>query len=169
MKRKVSQGTRTLLVRDNEGEFEVTLPPGARVTFGPDVPYSRDRDKSYVPDPGRTYALRIYAGKGNDTLIGCFPKVEGFRPAELTLQRVVVRREGYDGTQYAALAEITKSGDVPRCWTIHRKHPTRVMGWSVPEGQYGSEYEAVQALEQMIRATEMLKKEPTKGVLYESP
>ncbi|HYE80029.1 MAG TPA: hypothetical protein VEI97_18780 [bacterium] len=85
-------------MKDETSEFLITLPPGARVTFGPDVPFFKDpRTNRIIDDPytqraqGSKFALRVYADHTNNSLIACFPRVEWFRPEDMQVTRV------YDG------------------------------------------------------------------------
>lgn len=92
MSKKASQPARTLLVKDEGGEFKIDLPEGARVTFGPDVPFESKSNSSFHGK--RSYSLRVYAGKGNDTLIAVFAHVENFRPLSMPHAKLIVREAG---------------------------------------------------------------------------
>lgn len=83
--------SRTLLCLGKEGEFKITLPEGARVTFGPNVPFT---PKNGYVDHDRGYSLRVYEGKGNDTLIAVFSNVASFRDITLPHAKLVVREAG---------------------------------------------------------------------------
>lgn len=83
---------RTLLIKDNDGEFKVTLPDGAHVTFGPDVPFAKGN--AYAERETRAYSLRVYADKGKTDLVACFAGVRWFRDASLPHARLVVREAG---------------------------------------------------------------------------
>lgn len=84
--------SRTLLCMGSEGEFKITIPEGARVTFGPNVPFT-PRANAYA-SPDRGYSLRVYEGKGNDTLIAVFSNVASFRDITLPHAKLVVREAG---------------------------------------------------------------------------
>jgi hypothetical protein len=82
---------RTLLVKDREGEFKVALPEGAKLTFGPNVPYAGRN--GYVAETKSGYALRVYVGT-KENLIAVFANVEWFRDVTLDVARLVVREAG---------------------------------------------------------------------------
>jgi hypothetical protein len=51
---------RTLLITSTDGEFKITIPAGARLTFGPTIPYEgRRQNGGYAPEP-KGYSLRVY-------------------------------------------------------------------------------------------------------------
>lgn len=80
---------KVLLVKDAKGEFRVTLPAGAKLTFGPNVPYARKG--GYGQEAG--YALRVYQGS-KENLIAVFANVEWFRDVSLDVSRLIVREAG---------------------------------------------------------------------------
>lgn len=82
------------LAKDDNGEFKFELPAGARLTFGPDVPFATKGHVTYNEGGQRRYSLRLYAGAGNDTLIACFSRVEWFRPLDMQHFRLVIREAG---------------------------------------------------------------------------
>lgn len=101
----------TLLVKDHVSEFKVTLPPGARVTFGPTIPYQQ-KPGNFREDKG--YSLRVYATKANDSLIAVFAGVEWFRDITMPLHRLIVREAGKtvwrsDETGYKVEEEVSKT------------------------------------------------------------
>lgn len=68
--------TKRLLVRAYKGMMIVTVPKKAKVTVGPDLPYS-GKDRGFIPSPTeRTYALRAYDGTA---LILYLPRIEWMR------------------------------------------------------------------------------------------
>lgn len=89
--KKAPAASRTLMGKDDQSEFRVVLPVGARVTFGPDIPNQR---ANHMHDGQRSYALRVYAGRGNDTLIACFSHVQWFRDTALDVSRLIIREAG---------------------------------------------------------------------------
>lgn len=82
---------KTLLVKQSDNtEFKITLPPGSRITFGPTIPAKQK--SGYMNEHG--YSLRVYEGKGNDTLIAVFCDVRTFRDVTLPMAKLVVREGG---------------------------------------------------------------------------
>lgn len=82
---------RTLLLSTTEGEARITIPAGSRVTFGPTVPYA---PKDTMGRRENGYSLRIYANSKNDSLIGVFSGVLGFRDLKIPHSKLVVREAG---------------------------------------------------------------------------
>lgn len=86
---------RVLLVRDDEGEFKITLPEGSRITFGPDIPFDKMKGSNNTYHlNNKSYALRVYSGKTNDTLIAVFAGVHNFRPLDMPHAKLVIRESG---------------------------------------------------------------------------
>ncbi len=72
--------------------FKVTVPDGARITFGPWSPPSEKA--RYEPQP-RNGTLRIYEGtKSTENIIAVFSGVQGFRDLSLGYSEEVAREEG---------------------------------------------------------------------------
>lgn len=85
----VVKGGFTLVGEDGEGQFKLDVPEGARLTFGPDVPFERRGPGVYDrPFAGnaRAYALRVYIG---DELIACLAGVHWFRKETIPMSRLI--------------------------------------------------------------------------------
>lgn len=83
---------RTLLLQMGDGtETKIELPPGSRVTFGPTIPYQR---KNGYVEQQTGYSLRVYSGKGQDTLIAVFGGVAGFRDISIPCWKQVMKEAG---------------------------------------------------------------------------
>lgn len=82
--------TKTLLVRDAEGEFKVDLPANAKLTFGPNVPFARG-DGHVTSQHG--YALRVYV-ESKENIIAVFTNVRWFRDITLPVFRKVLKEAG---------------------------------------------------------------------------
>lgn len=84
-------------VCDDEGEFVVKVPQGAKLTFGPDVPFTSKKEVAQAAynnmERARSYALRVYLN-GKDNLIACFPRVHWFRPEAMAVERQIVGKDG---------------------------------------------------------------------------
>lgn len=93
MKTKTTQlKERTLLVqKSGDQQWKITIPPGARVTFGPTIPY---KDKHGGIGQRDGYSLRVYSGKGQDTLLAVFCDVVSFRDITLPCAKLIVREAG---------------------------------------------------------------------------
>lgn len=81
--------TKQLLVF-GEKTFKVTVPTGAKVTFGPWSPPNKKGDWSEGSKKG---TLRIYGTK-KDNILACFTGVEGFRDLDLGYAEQVAKEEG---------------------------------------------------------------------------
>lgn len=82
---------RVLLVKTSDDkEKRVTLPVGARLTFGPTIPYGKGQ--SY--DASHGYSLRIYEGKGQDTLVAVICDVRTFWDIDIHIDTLILKREG---------------------------------------------------------------------------
>lgn len=82
---------RTLLLETTDGDFRITIPLGARVTFGPTIPY--EKKNSYDgPRPG--YSLRVYENSKNDSLIAVFGGVKSFRDTSIPHAKLIIREAG---------------------------------------------------------------------------
>jgi hypothetical protein len=81
VKRSVKQ-TRTLLVEDKNGKFKVTIPAGAKVTFGA---LHGSSDKFHQSGN----VLRIYETK--ERQIAVFTNVIAFRDLALPIERMVAK------------------------------------------------------------------------------
>lgn len=102
---------RTLLLQTTDGDFRITLPPGARVTFGPTVPYEK-KDYSNSQHPG--YSLRVYENVKNDSLIAVFGGVKSFRDTSIPHAKLIIREAGKsvwksDEEGYKVETEVNKS------------------------------------------------------------
>jgi hypothetical protein len=87
---ETNQPSQVLLVKHADGkELKVTIPTGGRFTFGPVIP---NRKGSPYNEHG--YALRIYSGKSNDSLIAVFCDVRDVRDVNLPVSKLVVREGG---------------------------------------------------------------------------
>lgn len=82
---------RTLLIKDGTGEFKVTVPDGAKLTFGPDVPFEGKAERQFGQ---RSYSLRVYEDQSKANLIACFNNVAWFRDIAIPHARLVIREEG---------------------------------------------------------------------------
>ena len=73
-------------------EHRVDVPKGAKLTFGPAVPYApKTQQAVYMASHAQGYALRIYDGT---MLLACFTGVAEFRDLSITKATVVVRESG---------------------------------------------------------------------------
>jgi hypothetical protein len=113
---ETNQPSQVLLVKHADGkELKVTIPTGGRFTFGPVIPNRKHWSK---PEPilnlwatflqdirtlrtalgspynEHGYALRIYSGKSNDSLIAVFCDVRDVRDVNLPVSKLVVREGG---------------------------------------------------------------------------
>lgn len=84
---------RTLFLETTDGEFRITIPAGARVTFGPTVPYEK-KGNSYEPGGPRGYSLRVYQNSKNDSLMAVFGGVRSFRDTSIPHAKLIVREAG---------------------------------------------------------------------------
>lgn len=81
---------RVLLIETRNEKLRVTLPEGARVTFGPLVPASgKARGFGGADESGGT-ALRIYRGANKEDQIAVFRDVRCFRDEALLVEKEVV-------------------------------------------------------------------------------
>lgn len=159
--RSVNGLVRRLVVRDDHNEFFVDLPPGARVTFGPDVPFARGH--AAAPDGhDRSYALRVYRGRENSTLAACFPRVLAFREIDIEMAQISMRQRDKAGVEYIVLASLGHGHDVPTHWTVHRRNAPQAC-WGPAEHVCQSQDEAVAALGQAVAASDRLRGEKTKS------
>lgn len=86
---------KTLLVHGSDGDFKITLPAGARVTFGPAIPFAPKNGTNGMFNQGnRDYSLRVYANAKNDSLIAVFAGVQGFRDLTIPHAKLVIREAG---------------------------------------------------------------------------
>lgn len=90
-KRAAKTGMKTLLVKDNTGEFKVEIPMECRITFGPNVPYQR---KGGYMDQQAGYSLRVYASGSKDDLMAVFSNVVSFRDITIPVSKLVIREAG---------------------------------------------------------------------------
>lgn len=82
---------RTLLIYTSNGEEKVTLPVGARVTFGPTIPFEK---KGGYDAPSKDYSLRVYENALNNSLVAVFAGVRSFRDIAIQHSKLVVREAG---------------------------------------------------------------------------
>lgn len=85
-KRVQAKGGFTLVGEDADGQFKLDVPEGARLTFGPDVPFERRGHNGPFTTPSRAYSLRIYIG---DELIACLAGVHWFRKETIPMSRLI--------------------------------------------------------------------------------
>jgi hypothetical protein len=102
-----SEDERTIRVYDHKGDFHITVPAGAKITFGYFNP-TRNEGGAYEQRGGwqgresvaRQTALRIYERGEKGNQLACFIGVIGFRDARIKLtrlqQRVVIERNFSD-------------------------------------------------------------------------
>lgn len=84
--------TRTIIVTLSDNtELRIVIPATSRLTFGPTIPYGKK--EGYV-DRTIGYSLRVYSGKGADTLIACYCDVKQFRDLIIETSKVVIRESG---------------------------------------------------------------------------
>lgn len=96
MKKKVVEEMvkpRTLLVSGPEGQFRITIPGTAHVTFGPTIPYER-KSPGYAPSRPDGYSLRVYETVKKDSLIAVFCDVSQFRDLSIPHAKLVIREAG---------------------------------------------------------------------------
>jgi hypothetical protein len=87
---------KTLLVTQNNGKkFRVTVPDGAKVTFGPWSPIGEGKAASYDrSEKAMNGTLRIYeSSKTGASILGCFSGVTSFRSDELDFEEEVITQE----------------------------------------------------------------------------
>lgn len=82
---------RTLWVDTNDGQLKIEIPAGARITFGPTIPFER-KNGAYHRNDG--YSLRVYENSRNDSLIAVFAGVQSFRDVTIPVSKLVVREAG---------------------------------------------------------------------------
>ena len=96
------RGTRTLLVDDWDGTFELTVPSEAKVTFGPSVPGATRQGGNarggipFTSAPNRMeYALRVYDGPTEKSgLLAIYTGVHGFRDQTVRFLRTTSHQSG---------------------------------------------------------------------------
>lgn len=98
---EATDGPRTLWVYDPRDDFKITIPAGARVTFGyfnPTANTGGGNDRYGNPSNGpggqtmRTTCLRVYADKGDKSQLAAFLGVTGFRDMD-AVKKTVMRRK----------------------------------------------------------------------------
>jgi hypothetical protein len=92
-KAKAGVKARTLLIQMKDDEYRVTIPPGARVTFGPTIPYQK-KNEGYSSERHDGYSLRVYESAKNDSLIAVFSGVSSFRDISMPHAKLIVREAG---------------------------------------------------------------------------
>lgn len=87
-------GGKVLLLTLSDGkEMKVTIPNGARVTFGPTAPYQR-KPGGWGEGGGNSWSVRVYASKANDSLLAVFSGVAEFRPIDMPCSKLVIKEAG---------------------------------------------------------------------------
>ena len=80
----------------SDDDFILTIPDGARLTFGYFNPAAAGRDKWGNPGPGestmKTTCLRVYADSTDKRQLGAFMGVKGFRDHD-SIQKMSVKRK----------------------------------------------------------------------------
>lgn len=109
---KKDEKERVILMRTAEGEFKVTVPPDAKLTFGPAIP-GPSKSRGYEPSR-MEYAVRIYKGS-KENLLAVFTGVYNFRDIEMPVAKLIVREAGKsvwksDETGYKVEEDVKKSG-----------------------------------------------------------
>lgn len=98
MKRKKPDQTgvkpRTLMIQMKDDEYRVTIPAGARVTFGPTIPYQKKSKNGYASESHDGYSLRVYENEKNDSLIAVFSGVSSFRDIAIPHAKLIIRESG---------------------------------------------------------------------------
>jgi hypothetical protein len=76
-----------IIGEDDKGDFRLTISDTARITYGPNVPFSAKGEDKFA---GRTsgYALRVYE---KDDLLAVLTNVKWFREQSIKIARVVER------------------------------------------------------------------------------
>ena len=93
MRKSTAPQTRDLLVLSTDGEYKITIPAEAKVTFGPAFPVSREQKGWSNPPGAREYALRIYVDK-KENLIAVFTGVRQFREFSIQVAKKVTAEAG---------------------------------------------------------------------------
>lgn len=88
--KEIEVRARTLLLNTTDGDVRITIPPGARVTFGPTIPY----EKKTTFDKPHGYSLRVYENEKNNSLVAVFGDVKGFRDIDIPHSKLVLREAG---------------------------------------------------------------------------
>lgn len=88
-KKKTDPKERVLLVKTVKGEFKVTIPGDAKITFGPAFRNHKESGFNAVAE----YALRIYQGS-KENLLAVFTEVRGFQDINIPIERKVVSEAG---------------------------------------------------------------------------
>ena len=94
-----SDTERRVRVYDNKGDFVITVPAGATITFGyfnPASPKFNSTRGGGWDDPqpsaiAKASALRIYRDKSQKNQLACFVGVKGFRDESIKLTRLSQR------------------------------------------------------------------------------
>lgn len=75
--------------------FKITIPDGAKITFGPWSPKSEAGDRYSNSDKALSGTLRVYeSGKSGASVLAVFSGVHGYRDTSLEYQEEVAREEG---------------------------------------------------------------------------
>lgn len=84
-----------LVTKAGGKQFKVTIPDGARITFGPWSPPSGAESKYSGSDKALNGTLRVYEGtKSTENIVAVFSGVESFRDLSLGYAEQVAREEG---------------------------------------------------------------------------
>ena len=86
------KGPRTLLVFGRK-TFKITIPPDAKVTFGPFSPPNTNGRENWVSSGRAEGTLRVYQGT-KENIIACFVGVNGFRDLSLEYAEEIAKEEG---------------------------------------------------------------------------
>lgn len=82
---------RTLMLSTTDGDYRISIPAGARVTFGPAVPYA---PKNTYEHRQEGYSLRVYENSKNESLMAVFSGVKNFRDIAIPHAKLIVREAG---------------------------------------------------------------------------
>lgn len=102
--------------------FKITIPDGAKVTFGPWSPPTKDQRYSTSPE-SLSGTLRVYDPKGRATenILAVFSGVRGFRDLSLGYAEEVAKEEG------ATIWKDDKDG------YVRESSVKRSKEWTIPE------------------------------------
>lgn len=89
--KNTQDATRQLLVSTTKGEYKITIPAEAKLTFGPAIPYA-GKDRGYGAHVSE-YALRIYIGT-KENLVAVFTGVIEFRDLNMEISKKVTSEAG---------------------------------------------------------------------------
>ena len=85
--------SRTILVQETDGKFQIEIPDDAELTFGPWSPPTKE-DRGFRSDEQRRGTLRVYSHKKAE-ILACFAGVTSFRDvSRVSYRREVVQLKG---------------------------------------------------------------------------